>query len=173
MIGTVGIASLFVLAASRLSGTLASDYNSSRLFLQCLFILALLEAALLEMVVTRLKSRSLVDYVVFGGFSLLLLIAFVGNSGLDAPVTGGNPPLVLYNKGEDYAAFCATAQEKATGTVVGRRCATPSGDLRGLLRAAWLTSSRVFAPRSSTMSRPVRSTDTRGSSPRRRTLSIT
>ena len=45
MIGTVGIASLLILAASRLSGTLAADYNSSRLFLQCLFILALLEAA--------------------------------------------------------------------------------------------------------------------------------
>ncbi len=114
MIGAVGVASLFVLAASRLSGTLAADYNSSRLFLQCLFILALLEAALLEMVVTRLNSRSWVGLTVFGGFSLLLLVAFVGNSGLDAPVTGGNPPLILYNKGQDYAAFYPNAQEKVT-----------------------------------------------------------
>ena len=114
IIGTVGIASLFVLAASRLSGTLAADYGSSRLFLQCLFILSLLEAALLEMVVTRLNSRSWVGLTVFGGFSLLLLVAFVGNSGLDAPVTGGNPPLILYNKGQDYAAFYPNAQEKVT-----------------------------------------------------------
>ena len=136
MIGTVGIASLFVLAASRLSGTLAADYNSSRLFLQCLFILALLEAALLEMVVTRLKSRSWVGLTVFGGFSLVLLVAFVGNSGLDAPVTGGNPPLILYNKGQDYAAFYPERAGKGDSTVVGRRSATPAGDLRGRLRAA-------------------------------------
>ena len=114
MIGSVGIASLLLLAASRLSGTLAADYNSSRLFLQCLFILALLEAALFEMVVTRLKSRSWPGLTVFGSFSLLLLVAFVGNSGLDAPVTGGNPPLILYNHGEDYAGFYPSAQEQAT-----------------------------------------------------------
>jgi uncharacterized membrane protein len=114
MIGCVGIASLFVLAASRLSGTLAADYNSSRLFLQCLFILALLEAALFEMVVTRLRSRSSLGFAVFGSFSLLLLVAFVGNSDLAAPVTGGNPPLILYNNGEDYAGFYPDAQEQAT-----------------------------------------------------------
>ena len=114
MIGAVGVASLFVLAASRLSGTLAADYNSSRLFLQCLFILALLEAALLEMVVTRLKSRSWGGFVMFGGFSLMLVVGFVGNSGLAASVVGGDPPLILNNKGEDYAALYASAQERAT-----------------------------------------------------------
>jgi uncharacterized membrane protein len=114
IIGAVGIASLFVLAASRLSGTLAADYNSSRLFLQCLFILALLEAALVDMVVTRLKSRSWVELALFGGLSLLLLVAFVGNSGLAALVTGGNPPLILYNNGADYAGLYPDAQEKAT-----------------------------------------------------------
>ncbi len=114
IIGAVGIASLFVLAASRLSGTLAADYNSSRLFLQCLFILALLEAALIDMVVMRLKSRSWVGLALFGGLSLLLLVVFVGNSGLAAPVTGGNPPLILYNNGADYAGFYPDAQEKAT-----------------------------------------------------------
>jgi uncharacterized membrane protein len=114
MIGTLGVASLFVLAASRLSGTLAADYNSSRLFLQCLFILALLEAALLEIVVARLKSRSWAGLVMFGGFSLMLVVAFMGNSGLAASVVGGDPPLVLYNKGEDYAALYVSTQEKAT-----------------------------------------------------------
>ena len=114
MIGTVGIASLLILAASRLSGTLAADYNSSRLFLQCLFILALLEAALLDLVVTRLKWRSWPGPMLFGGLSLLLLVAFVGSSGLASPVTGGNPPLILYNNGGDYAGFYPDAQEEAT-----------------------------------------------------------
>ncbi len=114
IIGCVGIASLFVLAASRLSGTLAADYNSSRLFLQCLFILALLEAALFELVLTRLKARSWLELAVFGSFSLLLLVAFVGNSDLAAPLTGGNPPLILYSKGEDYSAFYPNAQEQTT-----------------------------------------------------------
>lgn len=82
MIGAIGLASFFVLAASRLSGTLASDYNSSRLFLQCLFVLSLLEAALFEMVATRLKSRPWAGPVLFGAFSLMLVVAFLGNSGL-------------------------------------------------------------------------------------------
>jgi uncharacterized membrane protein len=114
MIAAVGIASLLVLASSRLSGTLAADYNSSRLFLQCLFVLALLEAALLDTVMTRLKTRSVVELMLFGGFTLMLVVAFVGNSGLAAPVVGGDPPLVLYNNGEDHAELYQSAQEKAT-----------------------------------------------------------
>jgi uncharacterized membrane protein len=50
----------------------------------------------------------------FGGFSLMLVVGFVGNSGLAASVVGGDPPLILNNKGEDYAALYASAQERAT-----------------------------------------------------------
>ena len=114
MIGAIGLASFFVLAASRLSGTLASDYNSSRLFLQCLFVLSLLEAALFEMVATRLKSRPWAGPVLFGAFSLMLVVAFLGNSGLVAPLLGGNAPLTLSNNGEDHADLYPTAQEKTT-----------------------------------------------------------
>ena len=114
MIASLGLVSLFILAASRLSGTLAADYNSSRLFLQCLFILALLEAALLEMVVTRFKSRPWVGLPLFGGFSLMLLVAFVGNSRVDAPVVGGDPPFLMYNSGADYASYYPSKQEEAT-----------------------------------------------------------
>ena len=114
MIGALGVASFAVLVVSRLSGALATDYNSSRLFLQCLFVLSLLEAALIEMVVKRLRSRPAVGLVLFGGFSLMLVIAFVGNSGLAVPAVGGNPPLILSNKGEDHAAFYPNAQEQAT-----------------------------------------------------------
>ena len=114
LIGAAGIASLFVLTASRLSGALAADYNSSRLFLQCLFILALLEAGFLELAAKRFKSRSWPGFALFGSFSLLLLVAFVGNTHLTAPVTGANPPLILYNNGQDYAGFYPSTQEKAT-----------------------------------------------------------
>jgi uncharacterized membrane protein len=114
MIGAVGVASFAVLVASRLSGALATDYNSSRLFLQCLFILSLLEAALIEVVVKRLRSRPEVGVLLFGGFSLMLVIAFVGNSGLAVPVVGGDPPLIFSNKGEDHAAFYPDTQEKTT-----------------------------------------------------------
>jgi len=114
IMGTMGLASLFVLTASRLSGTLAADYNSSRLFLQCLFILALLEAAFVEMLVKELKSRPLTHFVLFGGFSMVLLVAFVSNSGLATPVTGGDPPFILYNNGEDHARLYTTEQEEFT-----------------------------------------------------------
>jgi uncharacterized membrane protein len=115
MIGAVGVASFVVLVASRLSGALATDYNSSRLFLQCLFVLSLLEAALIEMVVKRLRSRAGVGgLVLFGGFSAMLVVAFVGNSGLAVPAVGGDPPLILSNKGEDYATFYPNTQEMAT-----------------------------------------------------------
>ncbi|MGO9583718.1 MAG: DUF2206 domain-containing protein [Acidimicrobiales bacterium] len=114
MIGVMGFASLFVLAASRLSGSLSADYNSSRLFLQCLLVLALVEASLIENLVTRLKGRSWVGPLLFGGFSLMLLVAFLGNSGLATPIVGGDPPLILYNKGEDYTDLYPSAQEKVT-----------------------------------------------------------
>jgi hypothetical protein len=52
--------------------------------------------------------------MLFGGFTLMLVVAFVGNSGLAAPVVGGDPPLVLYNNGEDHAELYQSAQEKAT-----------------------------------------------------------
>ena len=114
MVGAIGLVSFVVLAASRLSGALATDYNSSRLFLQCLFVLSILEAALFEILVTRLKSRAWVGPAVFGCFSLMLVIAFLGNSGLAVPLVGGNPPLSLSNKGEDHADIYPSAQEKAT-----------------------------------------------------------
>ncbi len=114
MVGAIGVASFAVLVASRLSGALAADYNSSRLFLQCLFVLSLLEAALIEVVVKRFKARTALGTVLFGGFSLMLVIAFVGNSGLAVPVVGGDPALILSNNGEDHAAFYPETQEKAT-----------------------------------------------------------
>jgi len=113
-IGLVGIGSLAVLAASRLSGALAADYNSSRLFLQCLFILALVEVALLERMWTRLKARSWAAPTLFCGFALILVVAFVGNSGITEPITGGDPPFILYNYGEDYSRIYPSAQEKAS-----------------------------------------------------------
>ena len=114
LIGALGLVSSAVLIASRLSGALATDYNSSRLFLQCLLVLALLEAAMLDLVVSRFKSRPWIGPALFGASSLMLLVAFVGNSGLAAPVIGGNPPFVLSNKGEDYVDLYPTAQEKVT-----------------------------------------------------------
>ena len=113
MVGAIGLVSFFVLAASRLSGTLASDYNSSRLFLQCLFVLALLEAALFDVVAKRLRSRRWVGPAGFGAFSLMLVVAFLGNSGLATPLLGGNAPVSISNNGEDYADLYPTAQEKA------------------------------------------------------------
>jgi len=146
MIGALGLVSSGVLIASRLSGALAADYNSSRLFLQCLLVLALLEAAMLELAVTRLKSRSWAGPALFGAFSLLLLIAFVGNSGLAVPVIGGNPPFVLSNKGEDYIDLYPTAQEKATAGWLA--AAVPahrviSADYFGQLRLDQFTSLRT------------------------------
>ena len=114
MVGAIGVASFAVLVASRLSGALATDYNSSRLFLQCLFILSLLEAALIEVVVKRFKAGAALGTVLFGGFSLMLVIAFVGNSGLAVPVVGGDPALILSNNGEDHAAFYPETQEEVT-----------------------------------------------------------
>ena len=114
ILGALGIASLFVLAASRLSGAFATDYNSSRLYLQCLFVLALVEVALIEVVARRLRLLRRPSLALFGAFSLILVIAFVGNSGLANPIVGGDPPLILYNKGEDYADFYPSAQEETT-----------------------------------------------------------
>ena len=113
-VGFLGIAALGVLAASRLSGTLAADYNSSRLFLQCLFILAIAQAALIEVVATRLRRFWSAGSVLFVLFAMALLVSFVVNSGLKSPLVGGGRTLDLYNSGEDYSRLYVTQPEAAT-----------------------------------------------------------
>lgn len=43
----------------------------------------------------------------------MLVVAFLGNSGLATPLLGGNAPVSISNNGEDYADLYPTAQEKA------------------------------------------------------------
>ena len=111
-VGLLGIASAFVLAASRLSGTFAADYNSSRLFLQCLVVLSLLEVSLIETIAVRLRAIPFMNMMLYGGFAAVLALAYIGNSDVSAPLTGGNPPIILYNSGEDYSRLYVTPQEQ-------------------------------------------------------------
>ena len=113
-IGYVGLAATAVLAASRLSGTVAADYNSSRLFLQCLLVLAVAEVAFIETVLARRRALRVLRPVALCGFALALAVAFLGNSGLSAPLVGGGPPFVLYNAGEDFNRLDVSAQEQAS-----------------------------------------------------------
>jgi uncharacterized membrane protein len=125
MMAFLGAAALVVLTASRLSGTLAEDYNPSRVFLQCLFVFSLLEAAFLDLLAARFSApswtaphwsgrtlRAWITPFIFSGFGLLLAIAFVGNSGLATSITGASS-LALANSGEDYNRFFPDSQERA------------------------------------------------------------
>jgi uncharacterized membrane protein len=112
-VGFLGLASLAVLAASRLSGTLAADYNSSRLFLQCLFVVSVAGAALFEVVTKTLLLRWARPSLLCS-FAAALGLSFAVSSGLAGAVDGGGPALVLYNAGEDYDRLYVTPPEQAT-----------------------------------------------------------
>ncbi|MGB9112912.1 MAG: hypothetical protein WCF24_09330, partial [Acidimicrobiales bacterium] len=114
-VGFLGLAALAVLAASRLSGTLAADYNSSRLFLQCLFVVAVADAALFE-VVTKTALLRRARPLLLCSFGAALGLSFAISSGLADAVDGGGPAFVLYNKGEDFDRLYTTPSEQATAT---------------------------------------------------------
>ena len=112
-IGYAGLGAIILLAASRLSGTLSTDYNSSRLWLQCYFLLAIAAVALIDLVARRVPASKL-RRAAPGAFGVLLALAFIYNSGLAVPLVGGGPSLLLDNHSEDYSRLYVTAQERAT-----------------------------------------------------------
>lgn len=139
-VGLAGLGALIILAASRLSGTLADDYNSSRLYLQCLFLLAPIEAALVDHIARRLRehlwpriqrharalyprSQAILPWLRVDPlwlYGLMLVVALFGNSGLGVIAVGGDPPVSLSNSGEDYARFFVSPQEAETAQWLAR-----------------------------------------------------
>ena len=112
-VGYAGLGAIVLLAASRLSGTLSADYNSSRLWLQCYFLLAIAAVALIDVASKRFPAPKLGQAAPFA-FGVVLALAFIYNSGLSVPIVGGDPSLLLDNHSEDYSRLYVTAQEKAT-----------------------------------------------------------
>lgn len=109
-LGILGVATLFILAFVRLSGTAADAYNQERAFVQTMVPLAIGMAWLLQAAARRWRPRAgLLGLAAAAG----LLVLFLGNSGLRRELTGGTPPLNLASSGEDYDRYYVTPGELA------------------------------------------------------------
>jgi uncharacterized membrane protein len=121
-IGLLGLAGMAILMLTRVSGTIAQEYNPQRAFLQMMIILAVGICWMFQRIGRRWKVARPVILVVgvltFGLF-------FVGTSGLQGIAFGGGTPSNLANSGSDFEEEMKNTQDLAAATWVNQ--AAPAG----------------------------------------------
>jgi len=116
-IGTLGLATVGVLALMRVSGTVANDYTPERAIVQLMVPLVIAVAWLLEAFVRR--SR-LLRFILPVGAALALGGVFLSSSGLRAVVAGGPTTTNVSDRGEDYERFYVAEPELAAARWLNR-----------------------------------------------------
>jgi uncharacterized membrane protein len=113
LVGLLGLGAALFLVLIKLSGTLATFYNSERAIIQALGVFSITFCWMLERIAWRWGGqRNAVLWV-----TALSLTAFMFNSsGLQGVVLGGGATSNLANSGEDYERFVRTAQELSSAS---------------------------------------------------------
>ena len=133
-IGYLGIAGMAILVLTRLSGTVAQEYNPQRAFLQLLVVLGIIIAWIFQWIGAKYKwTRPVILASCSGALGLFL----VGSTGLGGAVLGGGTLANLANQGSDYQSFVVNSQDLAAAVWVTEE-APPTQiietDSSGLLR---------------------------------------
>jgi uncharacterized membrane protein len=116
-IGLLGLAGMVILILTRLSGTIAQEYNPQRAFLQMLIILAVGICWMFQRIGRRWKmARPIILVVGVLSFGLF----FAGTSGLGGVAFGGGTAANLANSGSDYEEFVKNTQDVAAATWVNQ-----------------------------------------------------
>jgi hypothetical protein len=109
-IGFLGIAGMVILILTRLSGTIAQEYNPQRAFLQLLAVLGIIIAWNFQQIGAKYEwTRP----VILACCSAALGLFMVGSTGLSGAVLGGGTQSNLANQGSDYQAFVVNSQDLA------------------------------------------------------------
>jgi uncharacterized membrane protein len=116
-VGVLALATVFLLALIRLSGTLADTYNQERALLQSTAVLAVALFWLVELLAGRGRWRRAVAAVLAAGG---LAMMFLTTSGLSGVLFGGGTATNLANSGEDFERYYMTAPELASARWLGR-----------------------------------------------------
>jgi uncharacterized membrane protein len=141
-IGYFGIAGMVILILTRLSGTIAQEYNPQRAFLQLLAVLGIIIAWNFQQIGAKYKwTRP----VILTSCSAALGLFMVGSTGLGGAVLGGGTLSNLANQGSDYQAFVVNSQDLAAAKWVSS-AASPGQiietDVYGELRLETLVGNR-------------------------------
>lgn len=109
-IGFLGLAGMAILILTRLSGTIAQEYNPQRAFLQLLAVLGIIIAWLFQWLGAKYKwTRPLILVGCSGALGLYL----IGTTGFNGAVLGGTTPANLANGYTDYRWFVVNSQDLA------------------------------------------------------------
>jgi len=116
-VGVLALATVFLLALIRLSGTLADTYNQERALLQSTAVLAIALFWLVQRLAGQGRWRRAVAAVLAAGG---LTMMFLTTSGLSGVLFGGGTATNLANSGEDFERYYTTAPELASARWLGR-----------------------------------------------------
>ncbi len=123
-VGLFSLATLLLLVATRLSGTIAAAYNGERAVLQSMVVLVIATCWPLSVLMDRewrwLPAAS-------AAIGAALAVMFISGSGLAGAALGGGTATNLANSGEDYERFYMTTPELAAAQWVG--AVVPPGQL--------------------------------------------
>jgi uncharacterized membrane protein len=109
LLGLLGVATLGMLVAIRLSGTAANDYNQNRAFLQAMVPLAVCLAWALE----RASMIPRLGRTVAGAAAVALGLVLLTTSSVRSTIVGGSRLTNLATSGDDYDRFYMTEPELA------------------------------------------------------------
>jgi len=123
-VGLVSLATMLLLVATRLSGTIAAAYNGERAVLQSMVVLVIATCWPLNILMDRgwrwLPAAS-------AAIGASLAVMFISASGLAGAALGGGTATNLASSGEDYERFYMTTPELAAAQWVG--AVVPPGQL--------------------------------------------
>jgi uncharacterized membrane protein len=109
-IGYLGIAGMVILILTRVSGTVAQEYNPQRAFLQLLVVLGIIIPWIFQWIGKNYKwTRPLI----LTGCSTGLGLALIGSTGFGGAVLGGGTLASLANQGGDYQSFVVNSRDIA------------------------------------------------------------
>ena len=120
-IGLLGLAGMVILMLTRVSDTIAQEYNPQRAFLQMMIILAVGICWMFQRIGRRWKIARPIILVV-GALSFALF--FIGTSGISGIAFGGGTASNLANSGSDYQEFVKNAPDLAAAAWVNQSAAS-------------------------------------------------
>jgi hypothetical protein len=123
-IGLLGLAGMIILILTRLSGTLAQEYNPERAFLQMMIVLAVGICWLFQRMTERWgRARMVILATGAVGFGLF----FAASSGISGVAFGGGTPANLADSGNDYQQFVKKTPDLAAAAWINQ--AAPANQL--------------------------------------------
>jgi uncharacterized membrane protein len=116
-LGALGVATLGLLVAIRLSGTVAVAYNQQRLLLQSMAVLAVAIGFAADWLARRVRIAGAAVFPLAG---VALVALLLWSTGALTALAGGGYPANLYDRGEAFERYHVSAPEAAAARWLGR-----------------------------------------------------